>query len=269
MDRTSFLGLIIGIAAVLLSLVSKGSSLSILINPAAIIIIIVGTIAAILMAFPFSELKKVPALFRIIFTEQDLPRVQDLIPQFKEWANIARREGLLALEDHVEQVDDPFLKYGMKMVIDGQSPEFIRAMMEEDLEAMQVRHAKGAQIFSQAGTYAPTLGVLGAVMGLIAALGEINDIDKLGPAIAAAFVATLLGIFTGYVLWHPMANKLKTKSQNEILIKQVMIEGVLAIQEGVSPRVIEDKLLAYVPTSQRLLDGENIQIRTEGEEVNA
>lgn len=268
MDRTSFLGLVIGVCAVIFALMAKGTSLQVLINPAAIIIIIVGTIASVLMAFPWSELKKVPALFRIVFTEQNLPEVQDLIPQFKEWANTARREGILALEDQVEQIEDNFLKYGMKMVIDGQNPDFIREMMEEDLEAMQLRHAKGAQIFSQAGTYAPTLGVLGAVMGLIAALQDIDDIDKLGPAIAAAFVATLLGIFTGYVLWHPMANKLRTKSQNEIHIRQVMIEGVLAIQEGVSPRVIEDRLLAYVPSKKRQLE-DAVQFEAEGEEVNA
>src|SRR5690606_33298547 len=118
---------------------------------------------------------------------------------------------------------------------------------------MEYRHAAGAQIFSQAGTYAPTLGVLGAVMGLIAALGHINDIDTLGPAISAAFVATLLGIFTGYVLWHPFANKLRRKAQQEIFVKQLMIEGILSIQEGVSARMIEDKLLTYVPTNERQL----------------
>ncbi|GGK27212.1 motility protein A [Caldalkalibacillus thermarum] len=266
MDKTSFLGIIIGIAAVLLGMMAKGTNLGVLINSAAIIIIFVGTVASITIAFPSSELKRIPALFRIIFSQQKLPTVQELIPQFKDWANIARREGLLALEDHVETVEDPFLKYGMKMVIDGQSPEFIRQMMEEDLEAMAERHAAGAQIFSQAGTYAPTLGVLGAVIGLIAALGDLNDIERLGPAIAAAFVATLLGIFTGYVLWHPMANKLKRKSQQELQIKQVMIEGILAIQEGVSPRVIEDKLLAYVPTKQRLVNDTAVQ---EGEELDA
>ncbi|MDQ0340864.1 chemotaxis protein MotA [Caldalkalibacillus uzonensis] len=265
MDKTSLFGIIIGIAALLLGLTAKGSPLSILLNPAAMIIILVGTVASVSIAFPFSELKKLPALFRVIFSNQKLPDIQELIPQFKDWANIARREGLLALEDHVEQIEDPFLKYGMKMVIDGQSPEFIRQMMEEDLDAMAERHAAGAQIFSQAGTYAPTLGVLGAVMGLIAALGDLDDIERLGPAIAAAFVATLLGIFTGYVLWHPMANKLKLKSQQEIQVKQVMIEGILAIQEGVSPRVIEDKLLAYVPTKKRQVNGYTVQ---EGEELN-
>jgi chemotaxis protein MotA len=116
---------------------------------------------------------------------------------------------------------------------------------------MEERHLAGAAIFSQAGTYAPTLGVLGAVLGLIAALGDLNDIDKLGYAIAAAFVATLFGIFTGYVFWHPFANKLKRKSKQEIIVKSVIIEGVLSIQAGVAPRAIEDKLIVYVPKSER------------------
>ena len=253
MDKSSLTGIILGILAVTLSMVLKGSSLMILFNAAAIMIILVGTLAAVVIAFPMNELKKLPALFRILFTDLKIPTVQELIPQFKEWTTIARREGLLALDNHVDEIEDPFLKHGLKMVIDGQPPEFVRETLERELDSMEYRHAAGAQIFSQAGTYAPTLGVLGAVMGLIAALGHINDIDTLGPAISAAFVATLLGIFTGYVLWHPFANKLRRKSQQEIFVKQLMIEGILSIQEGVSARMIEDKLLTYVPTNERQL----------------
>lgn len=152
----------------------------------------------------------------------------------------------------------------MKMVIDGQPPEYIREILEEDLSAMEDRHMAGASIFSQAGTYAPTLGVLGAVIGLIAALGNLNDMEKLGPAIAAAFIATLLGIFTGYVLWHPFANKLKRKSKQELKIKQIMVEAIIAIQGGVSSRVIEDKILTYIPSKERLIES-SIE---EGEQIN-
>lgn len=253
MDKSSIIGVILGFIALVLGMFLKGSSLMSLVNPAALTIIFLGTAAAIVIAFPGSELKRIPALFRVLFTTSEHYSIQDLIPQFKNWANVARREGLLALEDQVDQIEEPFLKHGMKMVIDGQPPEFVREMMEDELDAMAGRHASGALIFTQAGTYAPTLGVLGAVMGLIAALGSLDDIDRLGPAIAAAFVATLFGIFTGYILWHPFANKMKRKSQREIELKQVMVEGVLAIQEGVSARIIEDKLLTYVPSSDRQL----------------
>jgi chemotaxis protein MotA len=143
------------------------------------------------------------------------------------------------------------------LAVDGQSAEFIRDVLSEEIEAMEERHQSGALIFSQAGTYAPTLGVLGAVIGLVAALKYMNDIDGLGQAISAAFIATLLGIFTGYVLWHPFANKLKRKSKQEAKLKYMMIEGILSIHEGESPKVIEQKLSSYLPASERkkILEG--------------
>ncbi len=116
---------------------------------------------------------------------------------------------------------------------------------------MEQRHTENMSIFTQAGTYAPTLGVLGAVVGLIAALGNLNDIDKLGHSIAAAFIATLLGIFTGYVLWLPFANKLKVLSQLEVAQKRMIIEGILSLQAGDSPTAIEAKLMVFIPQSER------------------
>jgi chemotaxis protein MotA len=128
---------------------------------------------------------------------------------------------------------------------------------------MEERHDVGAKIFTQAGTYAPTLGVLGAVIGLVAALGHLDDISLLGKSISAAFIATLFGIFTGYVLWHPFANKLKRKSQQEVTNKLIMLEGLLAIQEGMPVRVVEEKLLTHLSLKDRVLDtneSEGIQV---------
>src|SRR5699024_3299529 len=130
---------------------------------------------------------------------------QEVIRTFSNWATVSRREGLLALEPYVNNINDPFLKSGTRMIIDGNDHDFVKEVLLEDIASTQERHSMGAKIFSQAGTYAPTLGVLGAVLGLIAALGNLNDIASLGHSIAAAFVATLLGIFSGYVLWHPIA----------------------------------------------------------------
>lgn len=258
LDKTSIIGVILGALAVSLAMFFKHISFSALINPAAIMIIIVGTIAAVTTAFPLSELKKVPQLFKILFTEQQLTKPEDLIKTFSEWAVIARKEGLLALESIAEQVDNQFLKNGLNLAVEGQSADYIRDILTEEIEAMEERHRGGAAIFSQAGTYAPTLGVLGAVLGLIAALGDMNDINALGLAISAAFVATMLGIYTGYVLWHPFANKLKRKSQQEAKIKEMMIEGILSIIEGEAPRTIEQKLTSYLPAEDRKkwLEGE-------------
>jgi len=231
-------------------MIMKGVPASALINPAAVLIIIVGTAASVLIAFPTRVIKNVPHLIRIIFTEDETVNIGQLIRQFEQWSEQTRREGLLSLEGKLEEVDDPFLKSGIQMAVDGQNPDFIREVLNEKIAAMEERHAEGAQVFTQAGTYAPTLGVLGAVVGLIAALGNLENIDVLGPAISAAFIATLLGIFTGYVLWHPFANKLREKSKQEVLIKQIMVEGILSITAGESPAVIRDKLYSYLSTRE-------------------
>lgn len=251
MDKTSFIGVILGIVAVGVGMFLKGVGPSALINPAAILIIFVGTMAAVTIAFPTSEIKRVPKLFGVVFKEQVLLPAPELIRMFSDWAQLARKEGLLALEAQTNNVEDAFLRNGLSLAVDGQSADYIRDVLSEEIEAMEDRHRAGAQIFSQAGTYAPTLGVLGAVVGLIAALANMDNTDELGKAISAAFIATLLGIFTGYVLWHPFANKLKRKSQQEANLKYMMIEGILSILEGEAPRVIEQKLASYLPAGER------------------
>ncbi|MFC4023890.1 flagellar motor stator protein MotA [Oceanobacillus longus] len=242
MDKTSIIGLILGLVAIGVGMVLKGVSVMALVNPAAILIILLGTVAAVTIAFPASTLKKVPVLFKILFTEQNHIDRKDLIQMFSEWADQTRKEGILTLEQRVSEVDDPFLSSGLQLAIDGQSPDFIKDIMLEKIDAMEQRHEEGAAIFSQAGTYAPTLGVLGAVIGLIAALGDMSDIDALGYAISSAFIATMLGIFTGYVLWHPFANKLREKSKKEVLNKEIMVEGILSITTGDSKMIVREKL---------------------------
>ncbi|HEY9582103.1 MAG TPA: flagellar motor stator protein MotA [Savagea sp.] len=251
MDISTVVGLIVGVVSLLLGMYFKGVTPDALINPAAILIIIAGTIGTVIIAFPLNELKRIPSLFGVLFKEQKLQSDEELIKMFSEWADVARREGLLSLESKASDIDDPFLKNGLNLAIDGQNADYIRDVLTEEVDAMSERHASGALIFSQAGTYAPTLGVLGAVVGLIAALKDMNDIDALGIAISAAFVATLLGIFTGYVMWHPFANKLKRKSSAEVQQKMMIIEGILSVLEGEAPRVIEQKLASFLPASKR------------------
>jgi len=251
MDKTSIIGFILGIIAVGVGMVLKGVSVLSLLNPAAILIIIVGTAASVIVAFPASEIKKVPKLFGIIFKENQMIKPKNIILDFSELAQLARKEGLLALEAKISDMDDPFMRNGISLAVDGQSADYIRDVLNEEIDAMEERHSTGASIFSQAGTYAPTLGVLGAVIGLIAALGNMDNTEELGIAISAAFVATMLGIFTGYVWWHPFANKLRRKSQEEVKLKEMMVEGILSILEGEAPRVIEQKLASYLPASER------------------
>ncbi|SHH91254.1 flagellar motor stator protein MotA [Desulfosporosinus lacus] len=260
MEKSTYIGLILAVIAVGVGMVLKGASLSSLLNPAAILIIFVGTAAALFIGFPLDDLKAVPKLFKIMFTSQELVSRSELINQIGEWATVSRREGLLSLESMAEEIEDEFLRNGMRMVIDGNDPEFIRDVLMENISAMEERHRQGALIFTQAGTYAPTLGVLGAVVGLIAALGNLNEIEALGHLISAAFVATLLGIFSGYVLWHPMANKLKQKSKKETQIKMMMAEGLLAIQAGEPVLSINQRLAVFLtPTERKVMEGDKVE----------
>lgn len=251
MEKSTVIGVIIGFLAIGVGMVMKGAKLSALNNPAAFLIIIVGTAASLFNAFPMTQIKQFPALVKQLFKEQNLIPKATLLTLFVELSQTARREGILALESRLGEISDPFLKNGLSMVIDGMDPEFVQDVLDADVAAMEDRHRSGALIFSQAGSYAPTLGVLGAVVGLIAALGNLNDIEVLGHSIAAAFVATLLGIFTGYVLWNPFANKLKMMSKKEAEVKRMMIEGILSLQAGDSPMAIEAKLLVFVPQAER------------------
>lgn len=261
MEKSTVLGIALAFIALLVGMTLKGAAISSLLNWAAIMIIIVGTVAAVVIAFPMADLKKVPKLFAILFKEQKLVSKKELIQLFIEWVTITRREGLLALESKVEEIEDKFLKNGMRMIIDGNDQEFIHDVLMEDISAMEERHRAGALIFTQAGTYAPTLGVLGAVVGLIAALSNLNEVEALGHLISAAFVATLLGIFTGYVLWHPFANKLKQISKKEIELKLMMVEGLLSIQSGISAIAIEQKLSVFLPPSERYAENKGEEER--------
>jgi chemotaxis protein MotA len=253
LEKSTVIGMVLGIVAVIVGMALKGANPSALINPAAFMIIFVGTAASICNAFPLEQVKQFPVLVKKLFQQQELIPKPELLKLFVELSQIARREGILALESRLEDIKDPFLKNGMSMVIDGMDVDFVRDVLDADIEAMEERHRGGALIFSQAGMYAPTLGVLGAVIGLIAALGNLSDIDVLGHSIAAAFVATLLGIFTGYVLWHPFSNKLKQLSKEEAELKRMMVEGILSLQAGDSPMAIESKLLVFIPQRVRAL----------------
>ena len=256
MDLASLIGLILAIIGVFVGMIMKGVSLDALFVPAAMLIIFVGTFGAVAIASPMQNFKNLPRMFGIIFGNQKHTTHAEAIEQLVKFAEIARREGLLALESLTQEIKDPFLRRGIIMINDGVSAEFVEEALLEEIYATEGRHAANAQVFSQAGTYAPTLGVLGAVVGLIAALGNMNDIEVLGHAIAAAFVATVFGIFTGYVLWHPFANKLRQKSKIEMEPKYLIIKGLVAMQNGENPRILREKLLSYLSVKEReKLDG--------------
>lgn len=251
MEKSTLIGVFGGILAVGVGMALKGADPHALINPAAFLIIFAGTAAAIFNAFTMKGLKKVPKLLKIIFCGKKIISKQEVLEQFVAIAKSAKHEGVIAIEKKANEIEDPFIRSSLILVADGFDGNFISEVLEADIKQMEERHRSGALIFAQCGMYAPTLGVLGAVIGLIAALGNLSDIDQLGHSIAAAFVATLLGIFTGYVLWHPFANKLKQISQEEVEVKKMVMEGALALQAGVSSIAMESKLQAFIPPSER------------------
>ncbi|OAB34987.1 flagellar motor protein MotA [Paenibacillus macquariensis subsp. defensor] len=251
MEISTIIGLILGIVSVLVGMILKGAPIESLKVPAAYLIIFGGTAATLFIGFPMSELKKIPKLLKMIFVKQKLMNRTEMITLFMEWASITRREGLLALESKVEEINDDFLRNGMRMIIDGNDQDFVRDVLMEDINATEDRHKAGALIFSQAGMYAPSLGVLGAVIGLIAALTHMEDMGELAHAIGAAFIATMLGIFSGYVLFHPISNKLKRLSKTEVELRLMMVEGLLSIQSGVSTIAINQKLSVFLTPAER------------------
>jgi len=252
-EISTVIGLVAGVLSVVIGMALKGANPAALLNPAAFLIIIGGTVACLCNAFTMDILKSFPALIKTLFKKAQFMPKSDMLKMFVELSQVARREGILALESRVDEITDDFLKKGLSMVIDGLDPDFVGDVLDAEIQGMEERHRVGALVFSQAGTYAPTLGVLGAVIGLIAALGNLDDIEKLGHSIAAAFVATLLGIFTGYVIWHPFSNKLKMMSKKEVDVKKMMVEGILSLQAGDSPTAIEAKLLVFISHNERQL----------------
>ena len=252
MDLTTLLGILLAVAGLLGGMYFKHVAFSALANPAAIFMILIGTIGAVLNAFPKSDAKNIGKLFKIIFTDsKDKISDFDAISQITELAQIVRKEGLMALESKLEGITDSFMRRGIELVLLAQPPEVLEEALANDIESMEQRHQSNAQIFTQAGTYAPTLGVLGAVVGLIAALANMEDTEALGHAISAAFIATVYGIFTGYVLWHPFANKLKRKSKLEVKTNNIILAGLMGIARGEHPNIIEESMLSYLSSSSK------------------
>lgn len=252
MDIFLIMGIIVGLLSVVVGMIVKGANVAVLANPAAAIIIIVGTIAAVMNSFPKNDFLRIPKILGALFKENEKEDPIAIISQLVEMSQTTRKNGLLALESTVQSMENKFMKKGLEMVVDGMEPQHIEETLNIEIEGMEERHRSGALIFATAGSAAPTLGVLGAVVGLIGALGNLNDTEKLGHMIAAAFVATLYGIFFGYVICHPFASRLKRKSHEEVSTMYIMLAGILAVQAGENPKNIETKLVGMLPPKDRL-----------------
>lgn len=251
MDIITIIGLLVGFATVVVAMFLKHIPYSVLLNPAAAVVIFAGTVASVLVATPAADLKNLGKLFGVLFGKDRFAKKEDVMRRLLEYAGKVRSNGLLSLEPNIREEQDPFIARCLQLLVDGTDTSTIEEAIYADIEAMQERHAGNAQIFSQAGSYAPTLGVLGAVLGLVAALSDLSDTDALSHAISAAFIATILGIFTGYVMWNPMANRLKRKSALEVQVKVMIMQGVCDISRGKTPAIIQENLMAYLTKAEK------------------
>lgn len=245
-DIATILGLTLAVGALLISVIMDGGHLSALISPSAILLIIGGTLGATIISFPMEEIINLPKLIlRTFFSPKIDPK--EAIDRVVSLAEKARREGLLILQEDAKNITDRFLLRGLNLVIDGADPEMVKTIMETELAFTEKRHKRGAAILEAAGGYAPTMGIIGTVMGLVHVLGNLEDTSKLGPAIAVAFLATFYGISTANLFWLPLANKLKERSREEMLLKEITLEGILSIQAGENPRIVREKLEVFLP----------------------
>jgi chemotaxis protein MotA len=247
-DLTTLLGVPIGIGMVLLGQVLEGGSAWSILQSTAAVIVFGGTLGAILVSFPFADVREAAAGFRRIFVD-DAEAADATIASILRYAKVARKDGILALEDESADAKDPLLRKGLMLAVDGVNPKTLREMLEIDLAAGEERDLVPARVFESAGGYAPTIGILGAVLGLIHVMDNLSDPTKLGSGIAVAFVATVYGVGVANLLLLPIANKLRRRADEAARRRVLIFEGILAIQEGLNPRLIDQKLRGFADSS--------------------
>jgi chemotaxis protein MotA len=257
MEKGTLIGLPVCFLAMIIGAVLKGANpVALITNAPALVIVILGSTAATMIAMSMKDTSNVMKYFKKALSPGPERDTREQIDQIVQLTNRARTEGLLALDDEAKNIDDPFFRRGIQMAVDGTDPAQLHAAMQAEVKALQERHKIGQQWFMQAGIFAPTFGIIGAVFGLMATMAHLDDPSKLGHSIAAAFVATFWGVYLANGVYLPLANKLKRLDQEEVAHMKLVIEGVLAIQAGTSPRVVEQSLLAHLPPGQRAAEDE-------------
>ncbi|MFH1416302.1 MAG: MotA/TolQ/ExbB proton channel family protein [Elusimicrobiota bacterium] len=248
MDLTTIIGITGGLLLVLLSVVARGggTALAGFINIPSIMITFGGTFAAILVNYPFVQVVKALKVVKKVFTEEQEDPT-GYIEQFRYLVIKASKKGILSLQEDMKKMDNEFLQQGVKMVVDGQSQELIREELETELAFTLERHKIGQEIFVTLGTYSPAFGMIGTIMGLILMLANLQDQSQIAQGMAVALLTTFYGALAAYLIFLPIAGKLKRRSEDEIFIKSVIIRGVLSLQAGEIPSIAVAKLRAYVP----------------------
>jgi chemotaxis protein MotA len=246
-DILTPIGITFGFIMIMLAIGSKGGSegAAQFLDISSVFIVIGGLIASMLINFKMEQIKLTRKVMNEAFHKND-QRLPELIDLFIRLSERARREGLLALENELEEVDDPFIRKGILLAVDGIEPEVIHDIMNAEITAMEDRHYRGRALIEKAAEYAPAWGMIGTLVGLVMMLNSLEDPAALGPSMAVALLTTLYGTVLANLVFSPMASKLESKTEEEVFIKQVIIEGVIGVQSGQNPRILEEKLGAFL-----------------------
>jgi chemotaxis protein MotA len=250
MKASTAIGIGAAFCGLLFGALMEGSAIGAFFNVPAALIVLGGTFGATLASTSMEAMKRIPALYREAIRSEK-PDLAGRVELLVSLADRARRDGLLALEGEIDQLDDEFTRKGLQLVVDGTEPELVVQVMENEIDGTSARHGEGRAVFEKAGGFAPTMGIIGTVMGLVHVLENLDAPNTLGPAISGAFIATLYGVASANVVFLPVANRLKHVSEAELKLRELTIEGVLAIQAGDNPRIVADKLMAFVPPQER------------------
>ncbi|MDW7651486.1 MAG: MotA/TolQ/ExbB proton channel family protein [Bacillota bacterium] len=249
MDFMTILGIGLGLSLVL-GAIAMGGSMTVFWSLSAIMITVGGSFAALLINFQMPQISMVIRITKNAFSNE-IKDIGELIQLFVRLGQKARREGLLALEDELADIDDPFLTNGMQMVIDGLEPELIRDIMDTEINSTLARHKLGQDVFKAWGALAPAFGMIGTLIGLIQMLTNLNDPSKIGPGMAVALLTTFYGALLANLIFIPIAGKLGIRSEAEIALKEAVVEGILSIQAGTNPRILQEKMKAYASPRER------------------
>jgi chemotaxis protein MotA len=250
MDPATLIGIVLALVSLLALMILEGASPMAIVLLPPLILVFGGTFGAAIAGSAMADVKKIGAWFKMALMPAKVPPVSDRIATLVGLAEKARKEGLLALEAQVKQIDDPFLKRGLQMGIDGTDPEELRTVLEGEITAKKGEDKVAAKFFTAMGGYAPTIGIIGTVVGLINVLENLSSPESLGPLIASAFVATLWGVLSANLFWLPMGAKITRISELQAAQMELLVEGITEIQAGTSPRAVRQKLTALVPPSE-------------------
>ena len=245
MDKISILGLLLGIIAIVGGQILEGGHVGSLSQPTALLIVLGGTMGAVMLQSPYATFVRGVKMVRWVWYPPVVD-YQQLIKQIASWSQVSRREGLLALENVMNQLKDDFARKGLQLLVDGAEPERLREVMEVEINTYEQELKLSAKIWEAAGGYSPTIGILGAVLGLIHVMENLSEPSKLGAGIAVAFVATIYGVGLANLVFLPMSNKLKAHIHRLVTQREMLVDGLIGIANGDNPRIIESRLQGYV-----------------------